>query len=76
MSMHQGRRCFIYFSIDVVTGASRVLKNLLATKTGQAACTHYKSNIQDHLFQYLHPFKAPRKKVPAFSSQLSSRHCS
>ena len=54
----------VFFSVEVVTAASSVLKSVLATPSGYNFAAAYKKEVEcSTLIQYLQPFKAPKRKV-------------
>lgn len=51
-----------FSSVPVVAAASSVLKKILSTKPGLDFYADYSKQMEDAL-RYLHPFKAPKRKV-------------
>ncbi|XP_074663108.1 serine-protein kinase ATM-like [Tubulanus polymorphus] len=54
----------IHSCIETVTASSRVLKELLAIPhINNQFVSEYESHLSDHLFMFLHPFRANKKKM-------------
>ena len=65
--------CLHLLSVDTVEAASKCLKTILATPTGQRCYEAYKEKNVGSLFHFLHPFRPNKKKVRiAWNSYLKT----